>query len=60
MLPELQAQQQLAAIEAAAIPHMKPDAQRDTIRRYQAHVRMDVAKPGPGDLAALGIHVRKG
>lgn len=59
MLPQLQAEQQLASIEAASMPHMKAQAQRDIIRRHA-----DVANSGrrperatARDLAAIGITV---
>lgn len=33
-MPELEAERQLAAIEAATAPHMEQGAQRETQRRY--------------------------
>lgn len=35
MLPTLHAEQQLETIEAASVPHLKEQAQRDTIRKYR-------------------------
>lgn len=35
MLPRLQAEQQLLAIEVAAVPHMKPEEARKVMRRYR-------------------------
>lgn len=34
MLPELRAERQLAAIEAASVPHMDADGHRKTIGKY--------------------------
>lgn len=59
MLPQLQAEQQLAEIEAASVPHMKPQTQRDVIRRH-ADVANSGRKPERATargLAAIGITV---
>lgn len=59
MLPELQAERQLLAIEAATAPHMEKNAFRDVVRNH-SRVAAVAARPRPAsdaDLAALGIQV---
>lgn len=57
MLPTLQAERQLRAIEAASVPHMDRDGRADTIRKYTLMLGVDAkAKPATtADLAAMGI-----
>lgn len=59
MLPELEAQQQLLAIEAAAVPHMKPEAAGRVMRRYVDRIRPRETKARSlhGALMQAGIRV---
>lgn len=61
MLPELQAEQQLHAIEAAAGPHMKADDFRKTIEKYTTSAGQQFRPPRAtiADLERLGIPIRK-
>lgn len=60
MLPELQAEAQLAAIEAASVPHMTEKAQRDVIRGNQRFLESGKPAPAtPDQLAAAGIRVTR-
>lgn len=58
-LPELRAAEQLAAIEAASVPHMDKQGHRETIRRLTQQIDGDTkaAPASEGDLAAIGITV---
>lgn len=57
MLSQLQAEKQLSAIEAAAVPHMKPEAQRESLQRHSRQIDdADKAKPKrltPSDIGSL-------
>jgi hypothetical protein len=59
MLPQLQAEQQLAAITAASVPYMKPETSGEILRKLERHLGGDgKAKPAStADIAALGITV---
>lgn len=59
MLPRLEAEQQLLAIEAASIAHMDKQAIREVFRRLQSVLGREQApaKPSLSDLAAIGITV---
>lgn len=59
MLPTLQVERQLAAIEAASVPHMTSPARRDVLREHQATLGRD-SKPvaaTEADLASIRILV---
>jgi hypothetical protein len=58
-LPELEAREQLAAIEAASVPHMDARGHRETLSRLLAVLGADVkpAKATAADLASIGIQV---
>lgn len=59
MLPQLRAERQLLAIEAASMPHMKPEQSGEVIRRLNAQLGTNTrAKPATAaGLAAMGIEV---
>lgn len=59
MLPELRAERQLAAIEAAAVPHMTAATSREVVASHARHLNRErnVAKATESDLAAIGITV---
>lgn len=59
MLPRLEAERQLLAIEAASVAHMDRQAIRDVFRRLQRAQGSEQApaKPRLSDLAAIGITV---
>lgn len=61
MLPALTAERQLARIEAASVPHMKPHAAREVVRGYVRELgRSQRSKPATtADLAAMGIRVEE-
>lgn len=62
MLPTLQAEHQLAAIEAASVPHMNKDSHRQTVARLFDRLGGRKPKAAPArldDLAALGIQVEQ-
>lgn len=58
MLPELQAEEQLAAIEAASVPHMTDQARRQILSRIHAAIPTRAKPATPGDLATAGIRVK--
>lgn len=60
MLPPLQAEAQLAQIEAVSVPHMTAQGQRDVFRRHQDILRQHSrpARATKAGLAAAGIRVR--
>lgn len=60
MLPQLHAERQLLAIEAASVPHMKDTARQAVIRRHQRTVTRDQttrARSAHEALLAAGIPV---
>lgn len=58
MLPELQAEEQLAAAEAASVPHMTDQARRQTLSRMQAQLAPVKARQATdADLRTVGIRV---
>lgn len=59
MLPQLQAERQLLAIEAAAMPHMKAESQQRILANLQRIGEPDQTpvKATSSDLAAMGISV---
>jgi hypothetical protein len=59
MLPRLQAERQLAAIEAASFPEMSRNDRREVLRKYQRESGRDqkAARATEADLAAMPITV---
>lgn len=59
MLPQLQAERQLAATKAATFPHMSQQAQRETLRDLGRLIGSDqpAEKATAANLAAIGITV---
>ena len=59
MLPELRAERQLDAIEAASVPHMDKAGHRDTIRRLTRQIGHEekTAPATDAGLAAIAIRV---
>jgi hypothetical protein len=60
MLPRLQAERQLAAIEASSFPDIDAKGRRDVLKKYEAALgleRQKPARPTEAELAALGITV---
>jgi hypothetical protein len=58
MLPRLDAEHQLQAIEAAAVPHMKPESSKWIFRRLHSLLgrkEKPIRPKSPDDLAAFGI-----
>jgi hypothetical protein len=61
MMPQLAAERQLLAIEAASVPHMNEQGRRNVFRKYFAQIgeKAKPAKATPADIAALGIRVEQ-
>lgn len=57
MLPQLAAERQLLAIEAAAVPHWKPQAQSEVIRRLSRRASDTRARTLGEALAAAPIPI---
>lgn len=58
MLPELQAEEQLAAIEAASFPELTDQARRQILARIHMAIPRKAKPATPGDLASAGINVK--
>ena len=60
-MPKLEAEQQLARIEAAGLPHMDKSSRDNVFRRLRGALgRSAKPKPAtPADLAMLGIRVEQ-
>jgi hypothetical protein len=59
MLPEIQAEQQLLAIEAASLPHMKDEDRRGIFARYQSRLRgLGKAQPRSAHQALMQARIR--
>lgn len=59
MLPQLRAERQLLAIEAASLPYMKPEQSSDVIRRLNDQLGTNT-KPAPASdavLEGMGVQV---
>lgn len=58
MMTELQAEEQLAAIEAASFPDLTDQARRQILARIHTAIPRKAKPAQPSDLAAAGIRVR--
>lgn len=60
-MPQLQAERQLAAIEAASVAHMDKSGRSEVFAKYSRAVNADTKprRPALGDLAGIGIAVEE-
>lgn len=57
MLPELEAERQLRAIEAASVPHMTPSSRMNILTRWGRRGRREKPQSAAEELAKLPIRV---